>query len=98
MHVEVRDPDDKVILSRVRETSFLWSENLLCVCVLINVVLFNGCVICSWKNLGHYKVEKYNQDTKEYILGEKGLGILVEARDPDDIIILSRVRKIAGYL
>lgn len=40
---------------------------------------------------GKYKVQVYDFSVKEYQPSAPGLGMLVEVKDPDDKIILSRV-------
>jgi hypothetical protein len=40
---------------------------------------------------GNYKVQAYDQNVKDYMPVSPGIGMLVEVRDPEDKVILSRV-------
>ncbi len=41
--------------------------------------------------IGFYKIEVYDKLAKDFVASEKGLGVLVEVKDSNDNIILSRV-------
>lgn len=43
-------------------------------------------------HVGHYKIEIYDKVARDYVASAKGLGVLVEVKDPSDSLILSRVR------
>lgn len=68
---------------------------------LMHVICLLVCDICS-RHLclhqtylfcaGRYKVEVLDKVKNEYVPTSSGLGMHVEVRDPDDKIILSRVR------
>lgn len=47
---------------------------------------------------GNYKVEIFDKNINDFVPTVYGLGMHVEIRDPDDKIILSRVRWVADPL
>lgn len=48
-------------------------------------------LLTEWPFSGNYKVQLYDYTVKDYLPSAPGIGMLVEIRDPEDKIILSRV-------
>ena len=42
--------------------------------------------------LGHYKVEMFDRNVNDYVPTVYGLGMHVEVSDPEDKVVMSRVR------
>ena len=40
---------------------------------------------------GNYKVQLYDYNVKDYLPSAPGMGMLVDVRDPEDEVVLSRV-------
>ena len=40
---------------------------------------------------GNYKVQLYDYNVKDYLPSAPGMGMLVEVKDPEDEVVLSRV-------
>lgn len=56
-------------------------------------------MFCSLDILpGKYKVETYDHGTNSFMPTPLGLGMHVEVRDPDDSIVMSRVRDVFSLI
>ena len=65
---------------------------LLMVSVTSSCRMFCKAVVVYLFYLGNYKVEVYDKIQNKFMPTTSGLGMHVEVRDPDDRVVMSRVR------